>query len=295
MRRSVDSRFLNLKTLRAALGGEITGDQLLCPGPNHSLRDRSLAVRPTASGGFLVHSFAGDDWRICRDHVCERLGLPAWRPGCKPNITVSWTEPSPAAESERWRTERAQAIWAEGEHPQGTLAEEYLGARKLQLPAELCGSVLRYHSACLWGNERIPCLIAPFRSVDNNSVTGIHRIRLDRPERWPATERMMFGAVAGSAIKLDPPGQRLNIGEGLETCLAARQLGFGATWALGSARGFAPVNRVSELVVLGEHDEASRKAADACSLSWIACGRQVHLALPTIGKDFNDYLLSARQ
>jgi hypothetical protein len=131
---------------------------------------------------------------------------------------------------------------------------------------------------------RIPCLIAAF--------TAIHRIRLDQPERWPKVERKMFGAVAGSAIKLDPPGQRLAIGEGLETCLAARQLGFGATWALGSARGFVPVDGVAQLIFLSEHDTASRRAADECSRLWTAHGREVFLAVPTSGNgDFNDALM----
>jgi hypothetical protein len=48
MRQSADSPFLDLKTLRAAVGGDVTGGQLLCPGPSHSRRDRSLAVRRAA-------------------------------------------------------------------------------------------------------------------------------------------------------------------------------------------------------------------------------------------------------
>ena len=120
-------------------------------------------------------------------------------------------------------------------------------------------------------------------------LSAIHRVRLDQPERWPKTERKMLGAVAGSAIKLDAPGDRLAIAEGLESALAARQLGFGATWALGSARTFLPVDGVNELVILGEHDEANRRATEACSKNW--SDRRVFLSLPTIGKDFNDYLM----
>ena len=36
---------IDLRALQRALGGEICGGQLLCPGPGHSPRDRSLAVR----------------------------------------------------------------------------------------------------------------------------------------------------------------------------------------------------------------------------------------------------------
>jgi putative DNA primase/helicase len=291
MRQSVDPRFLDLKTLHAALGGYISNGQIVCAGPGHSAKDRSLAVRPTARG-VIVHSFANDDWRECQDHVRSRLGLPVWEPGCQTRGTVNWVAPAP----ER-RTERVKTLWAEAKDPRGTLAENYLHCRKLHLPAELCGSILRYHAACPWrdhGNGQvvfIPCLLVLFTSIANGEITAIHRIRVDRSDLWPRTERKMLGAVAGAAVKLDPPGQRLAIAEGVETALAARQLGFGATWALGSARGFAPVDGVSELIVLGEHDQASRKAAEACSESW--SGRRVLLAMPTKGKDFNDYLMRA--
>jgi hypothetical protein len=122
----------------------------------------------------------------------------------------------------------------------------------------------------------IPCLIAAFTSISDGTITAVHRIRLDRPDRWPKTERKMLGGIKGSAIKLDALGGRLAIAEGVESALAARQLGFGATWALGSARGFAPVDGVNELIVLGEHDQASRKAAEVCSKIW--SGRRVFLA-----------------
>src|SRR5262252_908504 len=67
-----------------ALGGDIVGrDQVLCPGPGHSPRDRSLAVRFVADG-FIVHSHANDDWQTCRDYVSARLGLDNQRPVTKP-------------------------------------------------------------------------------------------------------------------------------------------------------------------------------------------------------------------
>jgi putative DNA primase/helicase len=75
-----------IDTRQAALllGGDVCGrDQVVCPGPGHSHRDRSLSVRfiSTAQDGFVVHSFSGDDPIAARDHVRERLGLPRWEPG----------------------------------------------------------------------------------------------------------------------------------------------------------------------------------------------------------------------
>lgn len=73
---------LSLAAAANLLGGDVSGGQVLCPGPGHSAVDRSLSVKfdEGCSEGFLVHSFAGDDPLICRDHVRERLGLPDVRP-----------------------------------------------------------------------------------------------------------------------------------------------------------------------------------------------------------------------
>jgi hypothetical protein len=72
---------VDLRTLRAALGGEISGDRLLCPGPGHSAADRSLSIRldSNAPDGFLVHSFANDDPIECKDYVRSKTGLPAFK------------------------------------------------------------------------------------------------------------------------------------------------------------------------------------------------------------------------
>jgi putative DNA primase/helicase len=68
-----------LRSMAQALGGDVAGASVICPGPGHSPRDRSLSVTllATAPDGFIVFSHAGDDWRACRAHVLERLGRPA--------------------------------------------------------------------------------------------------------------------------------------------------------------------------------------------------------------------------
>lgn len=61
-------------------------DAILCAGPGHGKRDTSLYVKfgPNHPEGFSVHSFAGDDWRECKDYVRQKLGLPEWRPNGSP-------------------------------------------------------------------------------------------------------------------------------------------------------------------------------------------------------------------
>ena len=74
-----DRAAADIARIAELLGGDVQGGQVLCPGPGHSSpTDRSLSVKPDPADreGFLTHSFAGDDWQACRDHVRKKLGLP---------------------------------------------------------------------------------------------------------------------------------------------------------------------------------------------------------------------------
>jgi RecA-family ATPase len=77
---------LDVRAMAHALEGDVSGrDGVVCPGPGHSRQDRSLSVRfdSSATDGFVVYSFAGDDPIICKDHVRERLGIAAFKPNGK--------------------------------------------------------------------------------------------------------------------------------------------------------------------------------------------------------------------
>jgi hypothetical protein len=69
---------LDARTIASMMGGKVESGSALVPGPGHSLSDRSLSVKPdqTAPDGFICHSFAGDDFVLCRDHVKSKLGIP---------------------------------------------------------------------------------------------------------------------------------------------------------------------------------------------------------------------------
>ena len=83
----------------------------------------------------------------------------------------------------------------------------------------------------------------------------------------------MLGPVRGAAIKLDGDAEvaaGLHIGEGLETCMAARALGFKPVWAVGSAgaiRTFPVLPGIEALSILRETDDngANERAAQACA------------------------------
>jgi Toprim domain len=139
---------------------------------------------------------------------------------------------------------------------------------------------------------------AAFRSIDDGTITAIHRIRLDQPEAWPKTQRRMLGIVHRAAIMFDAIGPNLAIGEGVETCMAARQLGIKPTCALGSvgAISFFPVlDGVNCLRILGEAGETSAGAIRLCGRRWHRAGHKVQIIMPEVGSDLNDELIAKAQ
>jgi putative DNA primase/helicase len=285
---------LPLKSIARALDGVVTGDQVLAPGPSHSARDRSLSVRlsPTSPDGFVCHSFAGEDWKRCHEYVCERLGLfpQSWkRDRAKPALRIVQSSLAAAPRHDD-RGAAAIALWRSSVDPRGTHVEKYLNSRKLRLDDDIAGSVLRW-------NPKIRAMVALFRNIETNKPQAITRTFLNQ-EGWKI-ERKFLGPVSGAAIKLDDDADvttGLHIGEGIETCLAARQLGLKPAWALGSClaiAAFPVLAGVQALSILREHDEANRSSADVCGTRWHAAGRQVFDVWPKVGKDVNDAIRGA--
>ena len=222
---------------------------VLAPGPQHSKNDRSLALKidPRAPDGFLVFSHAGDDWRECRDHVRALLKLPPWQPGDEQRRLIpreridKWDLSAIEIEADEDRKLDDDQLCAHclcapdlarghssSRHACRKISE---GQRLLELPETLGFRVLRYHPRCPWRNEAtgatdyVPALLAPFRSIDDDGITAIQRIALN-PDGTKRGRRML-GIVRRTAIKFDDIGSsgELVVGEGVETCMAARQLG----------------------------------------------------------------------
>jgi AAA domain len=98
---------LSLQEIAHILGGDVSGNQVLCPGPGHSKGDRSLAVKfdPADPNNPIVFSHAGDDPLTCKDYVRDRLGLPPFRGGNgHPAAPVSTTASTATASSPKIET-----------------------------------------------------------------------------------------------------------------------------------------------------------------------------------------------
>jgi putative DNA primase/helicase len=288
-----------LRSMAAALGGDVVkgrdGVYILCPGPGHSAKDRSLSVTPsrTDPDGFICFSHANDTWQDCRRHVLACTGGKASE--YRKSRRVSQARATSADDS-------ASAIkrWNEGVNPCGTLAERYLNdSRRLELPDDLADRVVRFHGACPWRGEdgsvaRRPCMLTAFRSIAGDKLVAVHRTLLS--DDGQKLDRRMLGPVAGAAIKIDADADveyGLAICEGFETGLAGRALGFRPVWAVGSADAIAkfPVMAgVDALTILAETDDsgANAKAVRSCGNRWAAADREIIIATPRAGGDMND-------
>jgi putative DNA primase/helicase len=299
---------MSLRAMAAALGGEVSGKSVLAPGPGHSAKDRSLSVTLSAtssSDGFMVYSHAGDDWQACRDYVRGKLVLSPFRPGQAPMVAPQ-RERKPIEEMPANNREPALRLWCRALEPRGTLVAAYLRNRCLELPREAANEAIRFHPDCPFGpGSARPAMVCLVRNIVSNEPQGLHRTALapngTAIKRDGKTFRMSLGTIAGGAIKLDPDEdvtQGLCIGEGVETCLAGRQMGLQPVWSAvntGGVANFPVLPGVDGLHIFKENDAEgqSAKAVEACARRWYGAGRDVIIVEPDTAKDLNDELREA--
>ncbi|RWC09109.1 MAG: virulence-associated protein E [Mesorhizobium sp.] len=264
---------LNLKQAAIALGGEtISRNRILCPGPGHSRHDRSLQVT-FKDDGFSVRSFAGDDFRDCRDHVKARLGLSDERP------TIQ-REPAPQVDPDRLAKQQTAAdIWTRSVPIAGTLAETYLCARGLAYE----GDVVRFYP----GGRAMVALIT---NIVTAEPQGIHRTFLDRDGR--KVDRKMLGPAGGGVVRLSGDADvsiGLAIAEGIETALAVPFRPVWACLSAGTMSAFPVLSGVEALTVFADNDASGtgQRAANDCAQRWHAAEREVTIRIPTgTGADY---------
>lgn len=137
----------------------------------------SILLSPAAPDGFAVTSFANDDWRDCRDHVRQILGLQ--RDASAPTRQRATLNVS---SSDRLRI--AARLWEEAEPIRMTAAETYLINRGLELHTEAYDAdTLRFHRSCPFrladGSVlRLPTLLAKMVDIQTSQFRGVHRTAL---------------------------------------------------------------------------------------------------------------------
>ncbi len=267
------------------IGGELIGACPQCGGRDRfavSIRKQIFLCRGCGRSGDvvdLVQHIDRCDFKI----AVQTLGGNETRP-IRPAPKATAPQDDDAA-----NTARALALWEEGSPIDGTLAEEYLRRRHLELPGD--DEALRYYSPCPFGTGTYPCLLALFRDIVTNEPKAIHRIAIG-PTGIKIGKRML-GRVAGCAVKLDADQNvehGLAVGEGIETMIAARMRGFRPAWALGSAgtlKNFPVLGNVDALTIIVDHDlpdkngrQAGQEAALECSARWTAAECEVRRVVP---------------
>jgi DNA polymerase I-like protein with 3'-5' exonuclease and polymerase domains len=220
-----------------------------------------------------------------------------------PEATPALAPAPNASQSNIDTLKRGIELWQASVPIRGTLAERYLvETRKLDL-ATLpdIDAVLRFHPRCPFDGNRHPCLIALFHDAETDEVAGIHRIALT-----PNAEkigRMMLGSWSQPrAIKLRPIGEKLIVGEGVETVVAGgmRIREAAALWAMGSAAAIGNLPLlpgVTKLMILVDHDKNNVGIDNArnCVKRWSCAKRNCVLLCPhQDNTDFNDLIGAKR-
>lgn len=205
----------------------------------------------------------------------------------------------------------ALRIWDESMPIARTPVLTYLEARAIyDLPPNV-DDVLRYHPQCPFGkNGTAGCMIALLRDVLTDKRVAIHRTWITRQGKTHG--RKALGPLVGAAVKLWPlDGDRLTIGEGIETVLAAAtrddiikwreplRPAWAATVALSLAR-FPVIASVRQLRILVDNDatQTGQVHSETCAVRWARAGKTVVRLTPVRGQgrdkvDFNDLVREA--
>jgi phage/plasmid primase-like uncharacterized protein len=124
----------------------------------------------------------------------------------------------------------------------------------------------------------------------------VHRtfITVDGSGKAPVGQaKMMLGPCAGGAVRLAPAAEELILAEGIETALSVLQANRKPTWACLSVSGLKAVilpPEVKTVTIAADGDKPGDKAAEEAASRLYREGREVRIARPPHGYDFNDLL-----
>ncbi len=229
------------------------------------------------------------DWLGIQDDshgktVCQRTA-----PAPEPPPTKS----SPDAER---NATFARRIWSESQPAAETPVARYLASRGITIEPP---PTLRYHPALKHGPTglHLPAMIAGVAIWPAREVVAIHRTFLTATgdSKAPVSQnKMMLGPCAGGAVRLSPFGNDLVLAEGIETALSVLQASGKPVWACLSTSGLKSVllpPEVATVTIAADGDEPGITAAEEAASRFYREGRDVKIAKPPPGMDFNDLLL----
>jgi len=319
-----DGHFLSVGSLSGEPGQSL---KINVSGPNKGMwTDFSVANGNGYLGGDCLHlirlvRFGGDIGAAIK-WAKSWLGLDHLDPG---RLEVRKREAREASEEQERKAReikeqkrrRAVALWMGSKPIGGTPAEAYLRGRGIKIEGlRKWPGALRFHAE-VWNRElgvKIPAMVSAMFTPDGSHV-ATHRTYLQHDPRrgWVKLDspnaKMVLGACGGSFIPLRkgasgksmadmPEGEAMHIAEGIEDALtvamAKPEIRIGAGYSLGNIGSIIWPDRVGELVIMCDRDEAGSPAVDLLErviARQQARGVRVKYAMPPVGfKDFNEWL-----
>ena len=212
-------------------------------------------------------------------------------------------EPSPdvprSRKSPSGTPEAASRLFAAAGPVAGSLAEVYLRNRGITQPVP--SSALRFHPKCWYRDEAYPrptprpALIAAVTD-GAGALQGVHRtwLRSDGQDKAGLkVPRRAMGHILGNAVRINPVGDILVVGEGIETILSIREACSRLpVWAALSSSHLGAVllpEGLQRLYIACDRDPAGQRAAERLLARAFEVGIGVVVLEPQLG-DFNDDL-----
>ncbi len=194
-------------------------------------------------------------------------GQLVYDPSSPHRLTVAH-DPGGLNQDDLKRREFARELWGKTLPIAGTPAETYLKRRGILSKLPNC---LRFHPALLHpGTKRtFPCLVAAIEDSAGRTC-AIQRtwIEPDGSDRIRPPDgskgKMSLGPMGDGAVRLGKPGTVLGLGEGIETCLSAKQLYAVPVWATLSAHRLGSVaipEGVQEIWIFADSGTVGRQEA----------------------------------
>lgn len=292
---------MNAREIVIALGGRWYGAYGVAKCPTHDDIQPSLSVKDGDNGDVVLTCFAGCDWRDVKAALRDKGLLPEWTGEANTKPASLLTDAEKARRQaereveEKRRIEYAQRIWQDAKDPTGTVVEIYLRSRAITLSP--IPPTIRFANLPHGPTELLlPAMVCAVQGQDGD-ITGCHRtfLRADGKVKAPVTgNKMMIGKCRGGAVRFGKAGEKLAIGEGIETCLSvAQECPDLPVWAALSTSGLKTVvvpDAVNEIVILADNDVPGEMAAKEAATRFLRDGKTVKTARP-LRKDFNDDLM----
>lgn len=189
----------------------------------------------------------------------------------------------------------ARKLWHETRPARKSPVELYL--RKRGIALDSLPAVLRFHPGLKHPEgQNFPAMVACIHN-HKNEITGIHRTFITpQGDRAPVAKRKLaLGRFGDCAIRLYPAGPVLGVAEGIETALSVRQhnpdLPVWAAISLSNMKRIILPEVVREVIYLADADSDRHtlmKILGEGAQRLRAEGREVTVARPWMGADFND-------